>query len=76
MVLKGLVCDRIIPRFTRLVVYIIWTKAILLSITLWLVYDRIKLFCDLMLNYNLVVWGTPNLIGLRYFLAYKEHFSI
>ena len=49
----------------------------LLSITLWLVFDRIKLFCGLMLNYNnLVVCGMPNLIELSYFLAYKELFNI
>ena len=76
VVLKGLVCDQFLPRLIRLVVSIIWTKAKLLSITLWLVYDRVKLFCDLKLNYNLVVCVTPNLIELYYSLAYKEHFSI
>ena len=75
-VLKGLVCDRFIPRLIRLVVSIIWTKVQLLSITLWLVFNHVKLFCGLMLNYNLVVCGTPNLIELCYFLAYKEQFSI
>ena len=54
----------------------IWTKAELLSITLWLVYDCVKLFCGLTLNYNLVVCSTPNLIKLCYSLAYKECFSI
>ena len=72
VVLNGLVCDRFIPRLIRLVVSIIWTKAKLLSITLWLVYDCVKLFCGLTLNYNLVVCGTPNLIELRYFLAYNS----
>ena len=76
VILNGLVCDRFIPRLIRLVVSIIWTKAELLSITLWLVYDLVKLFCGLTLNYSLVVCGTPNLIGLYYFLAYKECFSI
>ena len=64
VVLKGLVCDRFISRFVTLVVSIIWTKAKLLSITLWLAYNRLKLFC-----------GMPNLIELCYSLAYKEHFS-
>ena len=36
----------------------------------------VQLFCDLMLNYTLTVCGTPNLIEVCYFLAYKEHFSI
>ena len=53
VVLNGLVCDQFIPRLIRLVVSIIWTKAELLSITLWLVYDHVKLFCGLTLNYNL-----------------------
>ena len=44
VVLNGLVCDRFIPMLIRLVVSIIWTKAELLSITLWLVFDRVKLF--------------------------------
>ena len=44
VVLKGLICDRFIPRLIRLVVSIIWTKAILLSTTLWLVYDHVKRF--------------------------------
>ena len=65
-----------IDLFIRLVVSIIWTKAKLLSITLWLVYDLVKLFCGLTLNYNLVVCGTPNVTKLCYFLAYKERFSI
>ena len=76
VVLKGLVCDRFIPRLIRLIVSIIWMKAELLSITLWLVYNHVKLFCDLTLNYNLVVCGMPNLIELCYSLAYKECFSI
>ena len=76
VVLKGLVCDRFIPRLIRLVVSIIWTKTKLLSITLWLVYDHIKLFCGLILNHKLMVCGTPNLIELCYFLACKECFSI
>ena len=59
-----------------LVVSIIWTNAKLLSITLWLVYNCVKLFCGLTLNYSLVVCGMPNLIELCYFLAYKEHFSV
>ena len=69
VVLKGLVCDRFIPRLIRLVVYITWTKAKLFSLTLWLVFDRVKLFCGLMLNYNLVVCGMSNLLELYYFLA-------
>ena len=76
VVLNGLVCDQFIPRVIRLVVSIIWTKAELLSITFWLVYDCVKLFCGLMLHYTLVVCGTPNLIELWYSLAYKEQFSI
>ena len=75
-VLNGLVCNRFIPRLIILIVSIIWTKAKLLSITLWLVYDRVKLFCGLALNYNLVICSTPNLIKLCYSLAYKERFSI
>ena len=67
VVLNGLVCNQFIPRLIRLVVSIIWTKAKLLSITLWLVNDHVKLFCDLMLNYNLVVGGTPNVFELCYF---------
>ena len=59
-----------------MVVSIIWTKAKMLSNMLQLVYDCIILFCDLKLHYDLVVCGTPNLIELCYFLAYKEHFSI
>ena len=43
---------------------------------LWLIYDNVKLFCGLMLNYDLVVCATPNLIELCYSLAYKEHFGI
>ena len=62
VVLNKLVCDRFIPKLITLVVSIIWTKAALLSITLWLVYDRVKFFCGLTLNYNLVVCGKPNLI--------------
>ena len=42
VVLNELVCNQFIPRFIRLVVSIIWTKAELLSITLWLVYDCVK----------------------------------
>ena len=76
VVIQGLVCEQFIPRLIRLVVSTIWTKAKLLSITLWSVFDRLNLFCGLMLNYNLVDCGTPNLIELCYFLAYKEHFSI
>ena len=76
MVLRGLVCDRFMPALIRLVVSIIWTRDKLLSITLWLVYDHVKLFCGLTLNYNLVVYGMPNLIELCYFLVYNEHFSI
>ena len=76
VILNGLICDRFIPRLIRLVVSIIWPKAELLSITVWLVYDRVKLFCGLTLNYSLVVCGTPNLIGLYYSLAYMECFSI
>ena len=76
VVLNGLVPDRFIPRLIRLVVSIIWTKAELLSITLWLVYDCVKLFCGLTLNYSFVVCGTPNLIELCYSLAYKKQFSI
>ena len=76
MVLNGLVCDQFIPRLIRLVVSIIWTKAELLSITLWLVCDCVKLFCGLTLNHNLVVCGMANLIELCYSLAYKERFSI
>ena len=76
VVLKGRVCNQFIPRLIRLVVSIIWTKAKPLSITLWLVFDHIKLFWGLMLNYNLVVCGTPNLIKLCYFLAYKECFNV
>ena len=75
VVLNDFVCDRFIPRLIGLVVSIIWTKAELLSNTLWLVFDCIKLFCGLMLYYNLVVCGTPNLIELCYSLAYKECFS-
>ena len=73
-----LVCDQFIPGLIRLVVVIIWTKAKLLNIMLWLVYNRVKLFCDLILNYNFVVCGMPNLIELclTYSLAYKVHFSI
>ena len=48
----------------------------MLGIMLWLVYDCTKLFCDLKLNYNLVVCGTPNLIELCYSVAFKEHFSV
>ena len=44
VVLKGLVCDGFIPRLIKLVVSVIRTKAKLLSFTLWLVYDRVKLF--------------------------------
>ena len=78
VVLNGLVCDRFIPRIIRLVVSITWTKAELLNITLWLVYDRVKLFCGLTctLSYNLVVYNKPNLIELCYSLAYMECFSI
>ena len=76
VVLNGLVCDQFLPRLIRLVISITWTKAKLLSIMLWLVYDRVKLFCDLKLNYNLVVCVMPNLIELCYSLAYNEHFSI
>ena len=76
VIVNGLVYDRFIHRLIRLVLFIIWTKAELLSITLWLVYDRVKLFCGLTLNYSLVVCSTPNLIGLYYSLAYKECFSI
>ena len=54
----------------------VWTKAKLLSITLWSAYDHVKRFCDLTLSYNLVVYGVPNLFELCYFLAYKECFSI
>ena len=43
------------------------------SIMLWLVYDC---FCDLKLHYDLVVWGTPNLIELCYFLAYNSIYSV
>ena len=75
-VLNGLVCDQFIPRLIRLLVSIIWSKAELLSIMLWLVYDRVKHFCGLTLNYSFVVCGTPNLIGLYYSLSYKECFSI
>ena len=46
------------------------------SITLWLVFNDVNLFCGLMLNYNLVVCGTPNLIELCGLLAYKEHFGL
>ena len=44
VVLNGLVCNRFIPRLIRLLVSIICTKAELLSITLWLVFDRVKHF--------------------------------
>ena len=71
VILNSLVCDRFIPRLIRLVVFIIWTKAELLSIMLWLIFDRAKLFCGLTLNYNLVVCGTPNLIKLCYSSTYK-----
>ena len=64
------------PRLIKLVVSIIWTKAKLLSTMLWFVFDHVKLFCGLTLNYNLVACGTPNLIELCYFLAYNERFSI
>ena len=63
-------------RLIRLAVSIIWTKAKLFSIMPWLVYEHIHHFCNLKLNYNLVVCGMPNLIKLCYFLAYKEHYSI
>ena len=43
---------------------------------LWLVYDCVKLFCNLKLNYNLMVCDTPNIIELCYFLAYEQHFSM
>ena len=76
VVLKGLVFNQFIPKLIRLVVSTIWTKAKLLSIMLWLVYDRIKLLCGLMLNYNLEVCGMPNLIELCYSLDYKKHFGI
>ena len=69
--LKNLLCDQFMPRFIRLVVSVIWTKATLLSNMLWLVYDLVKLFRNLMLNYNLVVCSVPNLIELCYFLAYR-----
>ena len=62
VVLNSLTCDQFIPRLIRLVVSIIWTKAKLLSITLWLVYDGVNLF--------------SNQINLCYSLAYKECFSI
>ena len=75
VVLNGLVCNRFIPRLIRLVVSIIWAKAKLLNIALCLVYDRVKLFCGLTLNYNLVVCSITNLIQLCYSLAYKECFS-
>ena len=74
VVLNCLVCDSFIPRLIRLLVSIIWTKAKLLSITLWLVNGHVKLFCVII--YTLVVCGTPNVIELHYFLVYKEHFSI
>ena len=35
-----------------------------------------KTFCDIKLNYNLVVSSTTKIIELCYSLAYKEHFSI
>ena len=76
VILNGLVFDRFIPRLIRLLVFVICTKAKLLSITLWLVFDRIKHFCGLALNYNLVTCSTPNLTELCYSLAYKECFSI
>ena len=38
--------------------------------------DIVKLFCDLKLNYNLVVCSMPNLIELCHSLAYKKCFSI
>ena len=76
VIINGLVCDQFIPGLIRLVVSIIWAKTKLLSITLWLVYDHVKLFCGLKLNYNLVVCVTPNLIELCYSLAYKECFSM
>ena len=76
VVTKGLVCEQFIPRLIRLVVSNLWTKAKFLSIMLWLVYDRVNLFCGLMLSYNLVVCGMPNLIELCYSLSYNEHFSI
>ena len=66
VVLNDLVCNRFIARLIRLVVSIIWTKAEVLSITLWLVYDHVKLFCALTLNYNFVVCGMPNLIELLF----------
>ena len=44
VVLNDLICDQLIPRLIRLVVFIIWTNAKLLSITLWLVYDCVKVF--------------------------------
>ena len=76
VVLNSLVCDRFIARLIRLVVSIKLTKAKMLSITLWLVYDRAELFCGLTLNYNFVVCGTPNLIELCHSLAYKDCFSM
>ena len=39
VVLKGLVYDCFMPRLIRFIVSIIWTKATLLSIMLWFVYD-------------------------------------
>ena len=33
-------------------------------------------FCTLELHYDLVVCGSPNLIGLCYSLVYSEQFSI
>ena len=36
----------------------------------------VKLFCDLKLNYNIVVCGMLKLIELCYSLAYKECYSI
>ena len=56
----------------------IWTKAKLLSIMLWLVTDHVIIFCNLKLNYNLGVCGTPNLINyvisqlIRNILVYKS----
>ena len=76
VVLKHLACNRFISRLIRWVISIIKTKAKVFGIILLLVYDHIKRFCDLKLNYNLMVCGMPKLIKLCYYLAYKEHFSI
>ena len=69
VVLKNIVCDlNLLDWFSLL-----YGQRLNGLVMLWPVYDHVKLFYDLNLNYNLVVCSMHELC---YFLAYKVYSSI